>query len=308
MKTTSIILVFLFVVTNYGIAQKVKYGKEIKPLLEQGKISEALPLLVSYYNQNIVNGSWTNKAILLEMENMNAASELVANYYNQKASELQSIDFADSAIYWFNRMIVDEHSNMQNASNNIETLKKQKLIWKAQKEKNAREEHQRKVNDSIQELRAAEKKEREEFQKKMLENYSGEDSPLIAAKVYANYFISANIDKLIEVGYKDERNGNVGELRAKFIKAYMSGDKVEIQKQYNDARNEQYRNLHITEDEEKIKVFFKDEKTAVIENYLTYNPTPESCKKSGQPVDCFYRGKVTLVYINDTWKVKDIHF
>ncbi|MBI2259570.1 MAG: hypothetical protein HYU67_11840 [Flavobacteriia bacterium] len=86
MKQTKVILftfLLLFNFTSFG--QKVKFS-DIKTLLSSNQDDKALPLLTKFYNQNIVKGVWSSKAILLEFDNMHSASENIGRIYENKAN------------------------------------------------------------------------------------------------------------------------------------------------------------------------------------------------------------------------------
>jgi hypothetical protein len=145
-----IIIVFIHFVDFIGFSQndkkeiKIDYKKEIKPLLESSEIQKAVPLLSKYYKQNLVIGDiWHPKVIFLESNNMFTAERTLAVYYDEKSLSSLSLNLADSALFWYNRMRIDYHKDsvlaknrilfFKNASSEFEKIKQQKINAENQK-------------------------------------------------------------------------------------------------------------------------------------------------------------------------------
>ncbi len=78
----------LFVITSTCFSQKEKidFNKQIRPLLESQNSEKAVPLLHSYYNQNLLTGEiWRPKVILLEANTMYYTEKILGDSYFSKA-------------------------------------------------------------------------------------------------------------------------------------------------------------------------------------------------------------------------------
>jgi uncharacterized protein (TIGR02145 family) len=156
-------------------APKIVYKTEIKPLLAMNKIEEAIPLLNKYFKQNLIIGDiWNPKVMLLESTNMFDAEKTLAYHYDEKAFKEHSIVIADSAIFWFNRMLIDHHSDSTYAKNRIIFLSKSKNEFASiahEKELAHTLEasnRQKMIADSLDNIRIA-KDKREKFVKDSIE-------------------------------------------------------------------------------------------------------------------------------------------
>ncbi len=156
-------------------APKIVYKTEIKPLLAINKIDEAIPLLNKYFKQNLIIGDiWNPKVMLLESTNMFDTEKTLAYHYDEKAFKEHSIVIADSAIFWFNRMLIDHHSDSTYAKNRIIFLNKSKNEFASiahEKELAQTLEasnRQKMIADSLDNIRIA-KDKREKFVKDSIE-------------------------------------------------------------------------------------------------------------------------------------------
>lgn len=158
MKET-LLAILLLVCLNFTIAQKkekpikIDFKTEIKPLLDQQKDKEAIPLLKRYFQENLILGiAWSPKVIILESENMFKSELTLAKFYDQLAFVENSINYADTSIIWYNRMLQDKHRDSLYAKDRINILNSSKNEFTAnqqKKEQNRRLEEERIANEKI---------------------------------------------------------------------------------------------------------------------------------------------------------------
>lgn len=311
MKKIKIILFSAMLMSVFNtFSQKVKYN-EIKPLLESKQDENALPILVKYYNQNIVDGKWSSKAILMEMDNMFSASENLARIYENKANIAKSAIFADSSILWFNAMIKDDHPQKNTAEQKIQIIEKNKKNWQEEEISNQKRHNQVKLdsitkikNDSITANLKLKQEEQEKIQIKCRELNTGVNDPMIVAKKYTEAFIKGDMETLIKLGYIDTISGRTGILKAKTIAAYKA-DKTKftfeiwkdevlksminprISKDYyiSDYKKKNVCGQYDDEFDDISKplmiVKYENESEVTIQNILTYDYNDKSCKSLG---------------------------
>ena len=316
-------------------AQKVKY-KEIKPLLAELKYNEALPKLITYYQQNTKDGEWTSKAILMEMDNMFDASKAIASIYETKSIQQKSFLYADSSIYWYNIMITDKHPDAEIAQNKIKTLKSNQYDYKNfEKEKSIKQENiKQKQLDSIkneERIIQAEKSNTlwrikedslNKMQKILVAQNTGTNDPMIVAKKYAEAYIKGDMETLIKFGYKDSITGAVGMFKKKTIDAYKADKTKFTQQVWKDEVLEvlKNKNLRISQDfrgadykkktcdrnepdedvtKPLIKVRYRSEKEVSIDDILTYD-YEDRCKYLGN--EQWTMG--IFIHHKDIWLVK----
>lgn len=131
MKTyQSHLLVFCFLIVellSFGQKKekgiKINFKSEIQPLLDQGNTQQAIPLLKNYFLNNLILGDmWNPKVILLESSNMFSAEKIIATYHDDLAFKNLSISHADTALQWYNRMLIDKHADSLKAKDRIIAL------------------------------------------------------------------------------------------------------------------------------------------------------------------------------------------
>ena len=311
----------LFFITFLGFSnvygQKVKY-KQITPLLNKSEYNEALPLLLRYYNQNLVNGEWSTKAILLELNNMNDAVENIAKIYEINAIQNKSSALADSSIYWYNVMIKEKHPNQDLAKNKIEQIQVQIMIWK------------------MEELeRIAEQKKIEEQQKQNQYKalYTGENDPLVVARKFASAYAGGIIETMMKHADIENTDGSpywqqvVGAVnsykknKAKYsseiwkkevfrnmLTVRLSEDfKITDYKKKNEC--DQFDNYFNDEGKPLIGLFFLSENTVVVRRIITYE-TEDNCKYQGNDKWSTQKTirhlEIYMKFINNQWLVYDI--
>ncbi len=336
MKKIILLSVLLtFVLNSYG--QKVKYN-EIKTLLESKQDEKALPLLVKYYNQNIVDGKWSSKAILMEMDNMFSASENLARIYENKANVAKSAIFADSSILWFNAMIKDDHPQKSVVNQKIQILEKNKKNWQEEVAANTNRINREKAdelkkikNDSIMANLKLQMEDKAKNQIKYRELNSGVNDPMVVAKKYAEAYIKGDIETLILHGYNDSVAGKVGILDKQSI-AFYKANKVSYDKAWKEEVLRKKINLRLTQDfnkmdyklaekivggergqaaddvtKPKVVSDFEDENHVRIYSIMSYNSSSESCK--GLPANssgCLWDIDMQLIKVKGKWKVKEL--
>ena len=176
MKNTIMVLAFLSCL-NIVMAQnkekpvKIDFKNEIKPLLEQQKEKEAIPLIKKYFQENLILGNvWSPKVIILESENMFRSELILAKFYDNLAFKENSTNYADTSIIWYNRMLLDKHRDSIFAKDRINALKLGKSEFLLNIEKN-------KQNLKIEEERIAQEKlNRENFTKDSINTQKKEEN------------------------------------------------------------------------------------------------------------------------------------
>jgi uncharacterized protein (TIGR02145 family) len=140
---------------------KIDFKKEIKPLLDLSEIEKAVPLLDKYFKQNLMIGYiWNPKVMLLESNNMYSAEGLLANFYDEKSMNNLSLNYADTALFWYNRMIIDNHKDSIQAKNRILFFKNASFEFEKIKQDKINAENQK--NEAIRLKKLEEERQKNE--------------------------------------------------------------------------------------------------------------------------------------------------
>ena len=154
--------------------QKIVFKTEIQPLINNSKISDALPLVKRYFEQNLILGEiWNPKVMILEANNMYLSEKLLAVNHDEKAFIDLSVAHADSSIFWYQRMLKDRHQDSLLAKGRINVLLEAKnqfpiQLVEKQKQKEIQTAKRNKIIADSLELVRAEKEKRELFVKDSL--------------------------------------------------------------------------------------------------------------------------------------------
>jgi hypothetical protein len=323
---TSLLLLIVLICINSIVcsqsSQKIKY-KEIKPFLESKNYDEALPKLKVYYEQNIVNGAWSNKAILMEMNNMLDASKNISIIYYEKSIGQNSSSYTDSAIYWLNIMIKDDHPEKDDAIYKITELNKIKNKWVAAEKEEDRAKQQRLIEarnkqklDSLDLIKKLEKEKLNKLQEKYIAENVGINDPMLVAKKFATAYINSDMETMLKLGYNDTVSGNIVGFKQKNLEAY-SQDKQKFIQLLKDEVIKRKPNLRLTEDynindykkpteydkgdpieKPLIETRYIDENHVKISNIMTYDGSNGA----------LYHGDMKLVKFKGKWLVEKVSF
>lgn len=174
MKVVLTLVLLVFTSTCFSQKEKIDFNKQIRPLLESENIEKALPLLHSYYNQNLLAGEiWRPKVILLEANTMYYTEKILGDSYFSKAENTGKQLYIDSSKVWYRRMVANLNPDSTYAKQQLNLISINEQTWKnagALKEQKIKEEQQRLQNLEAERIAAEENlKKQEQLQREQEE-------------------------------------------------------------------------------------------------------------------------------------------
>lgn len=125
MKTTLLLIALTFISCSLN-AQKIKYKKDVLPYVESKELSfEGASVALKYHAQNVdENGELSEKALLLQYDNMYDTRLYLAAYYDNKGRQHKDLVALDSAIYFGNLSLkLYDSEDVKGYISNVEKLK-----------------------------------------------------------------------------------------------------------------------------------------------------------------------------------------
>lgn len=202
-----ILLLILIIQTGLANSQSIKY-KEVYSLLKDGKINDATPKLLLFLKQ--------------EPKHPNA-NYWAGKIYFDNAKATQSDVVSDSCILFFNRSIENIgllDVNIMNAGRfpDFKGLDATEVLADGKKWMQEKINEVEFLKQEIQYNKS--KKENEKKQIEWASKNTGENDPMIIAKMYFEADKNGDIETLIKLGKKNEINGSIGPLKQASIDAY----------------------------------------------------------------------------------------